>query len=141
MGTDKALSLAKEKDLDLVEVAPKASPPVCKIMDYGKYQYHQKKAEQKHRRMQKKNEMKGIRLTFRTDVGDMNVKIKKAKQFLGAGNSVKVQLFFKGREIVHQDLGRAKMEEFKQALEEEAKVDMAPKRQGYTMIMILSPNK
>ncbi len=141
MGTDKALLLAQEKELDLVEVAPKAKPPVCKIMDYGKYQYHQKKAEQKHRKMQKKTEIKGIRLTFRTDVGDMNVKIKKAQQFLADGNSVKVQLFFKGREIVHQDLGLAKLEEFKQALVEDAKVDMEPKRQGYTMIMILSPNK
>lgn len=131
--------MAEEKGLDLVEVAPKASPPVCKIMDYGKYQYQRKKADQKQRKAQKKNEIKGIRLTLRTDVGDLEVKLKKAKQFLAAGHSLKIQLMFKGREIVHKDLGLAKLEKFKEDLAEVAKVDQEPKRQGYTMIMILSP--
>ncbi len=139
MGTDKARALAEEKGLDLVEVAPKAQPPVCKIMDYGKYQYQQKKADQKQRKAQKKREMKGVRLTLRTDVGDMEVKLKRARKFLEAGNSLKVQLMFKGREIVHRDLGLAKMEEFKEKLSDIAKVDQEPKKQGYTMNMILSP--
>ena len=141
MGIEKALAIAEEKGLDLVEVAPKANPPVCKIMDYGKYQYQQKKAEKKQRKMQKKSEMKGIRLTLRTDVGDMEIKLKKAKAFLKAGHSVKVQLMFKGREIVHKDLGLAKLEKFKESLAEVAKVDQEPKKQGYTMVMILSPLK
>lgn len=141
MGTEKALKLAQEKDLDLAEVAPKASPPVCKIMDYGKYQYHQKKAEQKHKKMQKKSEIKGVRLSLRTGPGDMQIKANKAKEFLKAGCGLKVQLIFKGREMQHKDLGYAKMEEFREMLKEEAKLDQPAKGQGYTLVMILSPMK
>jgi len=141
MGTDKARGLAEEQGLDLVEVSPKATPPVCKIMDYGKFQYQQKKVDQKQKKAQKKREMKGIRLTLRTDVGDMEVKLKRAKQFLDAGNSLKIQLMFKGREIVHKDLGLAKMIQFRDGLLDIAKVDQEPKSQGHTMNMILSPLK
>jgi translation initiation factor IF-3 len=141
MGIDKALTLAHEKGLDLIEVSPKATPPVCKIMDYGKYLYQIRKAEQKQKKGMKKTEIKGIRLSLRTDVGDLNTKIKKAKEFLADGNVVKVQLMFKGREIIHNELGYAKMNIFKEALKDCARVDMYPKMQGHMMHMMLSPLK
>lgn len=141
MAIEKALALAEEKGLDLVEVAPKANPPVCKVIDYGKYLYHQKKIDQKHRKMQKKSEMKGIRLSMRTDQGDMDIKVKRAKKFLAEGNSLKVQLIFKGREMQHKDLGFEKMNQLKEMLADVAKVDQEPKSQGYQMIMILNPLK
>src|SRR3989339_798785 len=139
MGLDKALALAHEKNLDLIEVSPKANPPVCKIMDYGKYLYQLKKAEQKQKKGMKKTEIKGIRLSLRTDVGDLNIKINKAKQFLADGNIVKVQLMFKGREIIHSELGLAKIITFRDALKEVAKIDLEPKMQGHMMNMMLSP--
>jgi len=141
MGLDKALALAHEKNLDLIEVSPKANPPVCKIMDYGKYLYQLKKAEQKQKKGMKKTEIKGIRLSLRTDVGDLNIKINKAKQFLADGNIVKVQLMFKGREIIHSELGLAKIITFRDALKEVAKIDLEPKMQGHMMNMMLSPLK
>ena len=141
MGTEKAMAMAKDKGVDLVEVAPKASPPVCKLMDYGKYQYHQKKADQKHKKMQKKSEIKGVRLTLRTDIGALEMKANKARKFVEAGNGLKVQLIFKGREMQHKDLGYKKMEEFKELLKDIAKVDQPAKGQGYTLVMILSPLK
>lgn len=141
MGIDKALALAHEKGLDLIEVSPKATPPVCKIMDYGKYLYQIRKAEQKQRKGMKKTEIKGIRLSLRTDIGDLNIKIKKAKEFLANGNNVKVQLMFKGREIIHHELGVAKINMFKDALKDCAKVDQEPRTQGHMMNMMLSPLK
>jgi len=141
MGTGKAMALAQEQGLDLIEVAPKANPPVCKVMDYGKYQYHQKKIDQKQRKSQKKSEIKGIRLSLRTDKGSMEMKANSAIKFLKEGNGVKVQLIFKGREMQHKDLGYNKMHEFKDMLKEYSKVDQDPKGQGYTLVMILSPVK
>ena len=141
MATEKALTLAKEKDLDLAEVAPNANPPVCKIIDYGKYQYHQKKVETKHRKMQKKTEVKGVRMGFKTGEHDMQVKARQAKKFLEAGNAVKVSLIFRGREAAYKHLAIAKMNKFAEGLLEVAKVDTAPKKQGNTLLMILTPIK
>ena len=138
MATDKALGMAKAKEVDLVEVSPNAKPPVCKLMDYGKYQYKQKKIDQKHKKMQKQSEVKGIRIGFRTDVHDMEVKRKQAIKFLSARNIVKVSLIFKGRELAHVDLGMAKMKQFAETLEEEANLEEGPKRQGNNLIMILT---
>ncbi len=141
VGVEKAMSLAKENDVDLVEVAPNATPPVCRLMDYGKYLYRMKKQERKHKAKQKKHEVKGVRVSLRTDVHDLEVKMKRARKFIEEGNSLKVQLIFRGREITHFDLAVEKMEYIKEQLKDIAKVDQEPKRQGYNLLMILSPLK
>lgn len=141
MATEKALEMAKAKTIDLVEVSPNANPPVCRLMDYGKYQYKQKKIDQKHKKMQKQSEVKGIRVGFRTDSHDMEVKRKAAEKFLKARNIVKVSLIFKGRELAHADLAIEKLKKFAEDLEDIANVDEGPKRQGNNLIMILSPIK
>lgn len=110
-------------------------------MDFGKHLYKQKKLLQKQRSKQKKSEVKGVRLSLRTGEHDIQVKIKKARQFLEAGHSLKVALIFKGREISHFDLAVEKMQTFKKELADIAKVDQEPKKQGYNLFMILSPLK
>jgi translation initiation factor IF-3 len=136
-----AKAMAEREELDLVEVAPNANPPVCKIMDYGKHLYKIKKQLQKQRSSMSKHEVKGIRLSLRTDTHDIEVKVKRARKFLAQGHSLKVALIFKGRELSHFDLALAKMEVIKKALEDVAKVDQQPKKQGYNLFMILSPLK
>lgn len=139
MGLTKALEMAKEHNLDLVEVAPNARPPVCRIMDYGKHQYKQKKQEQKHRKMQKQTEVKGIRISLRTSSHDLETKAKQAERFFKQRNLVKVSLVFRGREHAHQELGYKKMKEFIDILGEEAVVEQEPKKQGNNLMMILAP--
>jgi translation initiation factor IF-3 len=141
MATEKALELAKKEELDLAEMAPNATPPVCKIIDYGKYQYHQKKVDTKHRKMQKKNEVKGVRLGFKTGEHDIQTKAKQAKKFLEAGNSVKVSLIFRGREAAYKDLASKKMLKFYEEVKDVCKLEQSPKKQGNTLIMILTPHK
>lgn len=141
MATEKALTMAKEKDIDLVEVSPNANPPVCKLMDFGKYRYKQKKIDKKHKKMQKQSEVKGVRVGFRTDDHDMEVKRKQAEKFLKERNIVKVSLIFKGRELAHVDLAMEKLTKFAETLEEIAQVEEGPKRQGNNLIMILTPLK
>ncbi|MFH1284784.1 MAG: translation initiation factor IF-3 [Candidatus Peregrinibacteria bacterium] len=137
--SEKALSLAREKELDLCEVSPNSSPPVCKIMDYGKYQYHQKKIETKHKKMQKKTEVKGVRMGFKTGEHDMEVKCKQARKFLEARNAVKVSLIFRGREAMYKDLAREKLMKFYEPLADICTMDTPPKGQGNTLLMILTP--
>ncbi len=139
--TEEALKMAEERGLDLVEVAPKASPPVCKILDYGKYIYRQNKIEQKHKRLQKQAEMKGIRLSFRIDQHDLETKIRQARTFLEDRNSVKVTLVFRGREAAYVDLARSKLDLFYNSLKDIAQLEDTPRKQGSSMIMILAPNK
>jgi len=136
---EKALAMAEEKGLDLAEVAPNVSPPVCKILDYGKYQYHQKKIETKHRKMQKKAEMKGIRLGFKTGDHDIQIKVNQAKKFLEAGNAVKVALIFKGREAMYKHLAEGKMVKFYDGLKDICALESSPKSQGNVLIMVLTP--
>lgn len=131
--------MAKEAGLDLVEVAPNVHPPVCRVMDYGKHVYKMKKQERKHQAKQKKHEVKGIRISLRTDVHDLDVKVKRARKFLEQGNSLKVALVFRGREVTHFDLAAEKMEYIKDQLKDISKVDQEPKKQGYNLFMILSP--
>jgi len=133
--------MARELEMDLAEVAPNANPPVCKILDYGKYQYHQRKVDTKHKKMQKKAEIKGVRLGFKTGDHDIEVKAKQAKGFLEDGNSVKVTLIFRGRESMYKDLGIEKMKKFYESVKDVATIDMSPKSQGNMLIMILTPNK
>ncbi len=141
MSTDKARELAESLELDLAEVAPNVNPPVCKILDYGKYQYHQKKVDTKHRKTQKKTEVKGVRMGFKTGDHDILVKAKQAEKFLKAGNSVKVSLIFRGRESMFKDLATEKMKKFFTLLEEIAVIETEPKKQGNTLIMILNSKK
>lgn len=141
MGTSKALALAKEMGLDLVEVSPTVFPPVCRIMDFGKYLYRQRKADAKHKAHQKGGEMKGIRLSIRTDKHDIDVKLNKCKDFLKEGNSLKFSLIFRGREVTHIELGFEKMNYVKEELKDFAKIDQDAKRQGNSLVMILSPLK
>ncbi|MDP2642748.1 MAG: translation initiation factor IF-3 [Candidatus Peregrinibacteria bacterium] len=138
---EKALEMAREQELDLAEVAPNAKPPVCKILDYGKYLYHQKKVDTKHKKMQKKAEIKGVRLGFKTGDHDIETKAKQARGFLAEGNSVKVTLIFRGRESMYKDLATDKLRKFYESLKDVANVDMSPKNQGNMLIMILTPNK
>jgi len=141
MATEKALAMAAEKGLDLAEVAPNVNPPACKIMDYGKYQYHQKKIETKHKKMQKKGGIKGIRLGFKTGDHDLQIKTNQAKRFLQDGNTVKVALIFRGREVIYRDLAMEKMKKIADEVRDIAQVDESPKLQGNTLIMILTPHK
>lgn len=136
-----ALNLAQEAEMDLVEVAPKADPPVCKILDYGKFLYRQNKIEQKHKKMQKQTEMKGIRITFRIDTHDLETKIRQAKGFIEDRNGVKVTLVFRGREATHSDIAKKKLDLFYDSLKDIAHMEQSPKRQGNTMFMILVPLK
>ena len=136
---EEALKLAEDEGLDLVEVAPKAVPPVCKILDYGKYLYRQNKIDQKHKKMQKTAEMKTIRLTLRIDSHDLETKIRQAKGFLADRSSVKVMLMFKGREAAHADLGKQKLDLFSQSLQDVAQLEAPPRKLGSQMIMILIP--
>lgn len=141
MPIEKALALADERETDLVEVSPKANPPVCKIMDYGKYLYKLKKQEQQHKKNTKKTEVKGVRIGLSTGVHDLEVKKKQAIRFLKDRNLVKVVIIFRGRELVHKELGKEKMYEFAKELEEYADVDSQPKHSGYQTVMVLSPKK
>jgi len=122
-------------------VAPNADPPVCKIIDYGKYQYHQKKVEQKHRRQQKQTEVKGVRIGFRTGEHDIEVKAKKARKFLAGRNMVKITLVFRGREAQHFALAKAKLMQFAEVVSDVANIEQEPKKQGNTLFMLLAPIK
>lgn len=140
MPTEEALELAQKKELDLVEVAPLANPPVCKLMDYGNYLYSLKKKTKKQKKV-KKTETKTIRLSIRTDKHDLEVKANQARRFLEGRNLIKVVLIFRGREVTHQDLAITKMNEFYKLIEDISTIEQEPKRQGYQMVMILNPLK
>lgn len=136
---EKGLEMARGLELDLVEVAPNAAPPVCKIMDFGKFLYRQKKQEQKQKKSQKQGEVKGIRLSMRTDTHDLEVKAEKAKMFLKERNLVKVAMILRGRELAHMDLARNKMKVFSDMLLETGKIEEMPKKQGHNLIMMITP--
>lgn len=136
---ERAKEMAREQELDLVEVAPNANPPVCKIMDYGKYMYRQQKMERKHKAQQKQTEVKGIRISLRIGTNDLEVKAKQAKKFLADRNLVKVVLMFRGREAAHLNLGRDKLDQLYNMLKDVAKIEEPAKRQGNQLIMMLAP--
>lgn len=138
---EEALKMAQEAGLDLVEVAPKVSPPVCKILDYGKYLYRQNKLERKQKKQNKQSEMKGVRITFRIDRHDLETKVKQARKFIEARNGVKVTLMFRGREAAHSEIAKEKLDFFFQSLQDVALLEQPPKKQGNTMFMILVPHK
>lgn len=136
-----ALAEAEKKDLDLVEVAPNSSPPVCRIMDYGKHLYQQSKKSHGTKKSQSTVQLKEIRIRPKTEEHDLQVKLRHIQRFLEQNNKVKVTMMFRGREIVYADKGRQTMEMIKDRLGDICVVDQFPKREGRNMIMILSPPK
>ncbi len=137
---DEALRRAEEAQLDLVEVAPTAQPPVCRILDYGKFKYQQHKKEVEARRKQTTTSVKELRLGYRTDVGDLERQVQKAREFLVGGDRVKFTLRFRGRELAYQDLGRQKLMRVCQALADVATVEGTPRMEGRLMGVVLAPS-
>ncbi|MBL7184285.1 MAG: translation initiation factor IF-3 [Anaerolineae bacterium] len=135
-----ALEAAQARDLDLVEVAPNADPPVCRLMDYGKFLYDQAKKEKKARKAQK-TEVKEIRLRPKTGVHDVAFKVRDARRFLKDGLKVKVRVRFRGREITYPEIGREMLKRIAQELEDVSSIEQSPRMEGRSMLMILSPNK
>lgn len=136
--TAQAIEQAYEAGLDLVEVSPGAEPPVCKILDYGKYKYEQQKKAAEARKKQKTIDVKEVKIRPGIEAHDYNVKMRNARRFLEEGNKVKVTMRFRGREMAHQDIGRDLLERMKQELSDVSKVDLEPKMEGRQIIMVLS---
>ena len=139
MSSAQALALAEEKELDLVKIAPQATPPVCKIMDYGKFRFEQLKREKEARKNQRVVEIKEIRMSPSIDTNDLNTKIKNAMKFLKDGNRVKVTVRFRGREMAHTSLGEVLLKQFGESCAEVATVEKGAKLEGRNMSMFLSP--
>ncbi|MEM7596831.1 MAG: translation initiation factor IF-3 [Pseudomonadota bacterium] len=136
---ERAMELAEAAELDLVEISPNASPPVCKIMDYGKFKYEQQKRESEARKKQKIIEVKEVKFRPNTDTHDYDVKMRNVTRFLENGDKVKVTLRFRGREMAHQDLGRDLLTRVADDIEGLGKVENMPKMEGRQMIMIIAP--
>ena len=134
-----AIAKAKNENLDLIEIAPNARPPVCKIMDMGKFKYDQQKKINKAKKKQKKIDLKEIKLRPVTEVHDYTFKIKNAQKFLSKGDKVKFTIRFKGREMQHANLGNELMEKIKVDIKEIGKVELQPKLEGKQMIMVIQP--
>ncbi len=141
VNTDEALSLAESKELDLVEISPNASPPVCKILDYGKYKFDQKKRNREAQKKQKRTQLKEIKMRPKIDHHDYDFKKKHIETFLSKGDKVKVTLQFRGREMAHIDLGEAILQKLKGDLEGSVIIEKEPKLEGRQMSMILAPAK
>ncbi|HIY09128.1 MAG TPA: translation initiation factor IF-3 [Firmicutes bacterium] len=139
MSSRDAMKLAIEKNLDLVKIAPQATPPVCRIMDYGKYRFEQAKREKEAKKNQRVIEIKEIRLSLNIDVHDFETKVNHARKFLSSGNKVKVSIRFRGREMAHAQLGTGTMQRFADACAEFSNVEKLPKLEGRSMTMFLSP--
>ncbi|KUO56555.1 MAG: translation initiation factor IF-3 [Alphaproteobacteria bacterium BRH_c36] len=139
VNTDEALERAVNANLDLVEISPDAEPPVCKIMDYGKFKFEQQKKAAEARKKQKIVELKEIKMRPSIDDHDYDVKVRAIRRFFDDGDKVKVTLRFRGREMAHQDLGRKVLERVKAELETIAKVESEPRMEGRQMVMVLAP--
>ena len=141
MSLNAALNMAEEAGLDLVEIAPMAKPPVCKIMDYGKFKYQEQKKAHEARLKQKQVQVKEVKLRPGTDENDYQIKLRNLKRFLDEGDKCKVTLRFRGREMAHQEFGLRQLERIKADLEELGQVEQMPKMEGRQMIMIIAPKK
>lgn len=139
MSAKEALKLAEERDLDLVKIAPQATPPVCKIMDYGKYVFEQSKREKEARKNQKVVEIKEIRMFSTIDTNDFNTKVNQALKFLRSGDKIKVSVRFRKRAIAHPHLGEELLEKFKEACAEAGVVEKPSKMEGRALVMFVSP--
>jgi translation initiation factor IF-3 len=141
MSTREAIFVAQDRGTDLVEVAPQAKPPVCRLMDYGKFLYEAQKRERDARKSQTKVEIKEIRLRPKTGDHDIHYKLENARKFLKRGAKVKVRIRFRGREVTHPQVGRDLMDRVAQELSDVAVVEKYPSMEGMTMLMILGPNQ
>lgn len=141
MAIEEALRLAQDADLDLVEVSPNAAPPVCRIMDFGKYQFEAKKQLNANRKKQKQIQVKEIKFRPRTEEGDYQTKVRKLREFLEKGDKTKVTLRYRGREFAHQELGLELLKRVAEDLEEFGTVEQMPKMEGRQMVMMISPKK
>lgn len=138
---NEAYDIAADYDLDLVEIAPDADPPVCKVLDYGKYRYKQQKKEKERRKKSQSMQLKEIRFRPRTDTHDFNFKTDHARDFLEKGNKVKAYVQFRGRDIMYKDQGMDLLRRFIEELQELAKIDQPPKMEGRRMTTVLSPHR
>ena len=138
MSAEQALKLAEEANMDLVKIAPTAVPPVCRVMDYGKYRFEQQKKEKENKKNQKVVETKEVRLSINIDTNDFNTKVNQANKFLKNGDKVKVSIRFRGREMAHSKLGLDVMERFGQAIEG-GTIEKAAKLEGRNMLMFIAP--
>lgn len=141
MSAKDAMKLAREANLDLVKIAPTAKPPVCKIIDYGKYRYEQARKEKEARKKQKVIDVKEIRLSPNIDVNDLNTKSNQARKFIKGGDKVKVTVRFRGRELAHTDSGKVILDNFAQKLSDIAVIDKPAKLEGKNMVMFLSEKR
>ncbi len=139
MSTRDALRMAEEQELDLVKIAPQAAPPVCKLMDYGKFRFEQQKKDKEAKKNQKVIDVKEIRLSLNIDTNDFNTKVGQAMKFVKAGHKLKVSIRFRGREMAHTNLGLEVEKRFAEVMSEIAVVDKAPKLEGRSMQMYMSP--
>jgi len=139
MSSLEALRIAEEKNLDLVKISPNAVPPVCKVMDYGKYRFEQTKREKEARKNQRVVEIKEVRMSPSIDVNDFNVKLRNAQKFLADGNRCKVTVRFRGREMAHTDIGQDLLLKFAEGVADVAVMDKSPKLEGRHMSIFLSP--
>ena len=139
MPLSEALKAAQEQDLDLVEVAPTADPPVCRVLDYGRFRYEQAKKDRESRKGHRGQEMREVRMRPRTDGHDLEVKGRRVRKFLEEGQKVKLSVFFRGREITHPEFGVTLLRRVAESLEGAAKLEKAPSMEGRAMTMILSP--
>ena len=141
MSSRDAMKLAQEAELDLVKIAPGAKPPVCKIIDYGKYKYEQTRKEKEAKKKQKTVEIKEVRLSPNIDTNDLNTKVNNAKKFISKGNKVKVTLRFRGREMAHVQQSKHILDDFAKQLEDVATVEKAAKLEGRNMSMVLAAKR
>jgi translation initiation factor IF-3 len=141
MSAREAMKQAREAELDLVKIAPNAKPPVCKIIDYGKYRYELARKEKEAKKKQKTIEVKEVRLSPNIDTNDLNTKVNQARKFLSKGDKVKVALRFRGREMAHVNASKGILDEFAEKLSDIAVVDKAPKLEGRNMVMFLTEKK
>ena len=139
MSSKEAMKLAREAELDLVKIAPNAKPPVCKIIDYGKYRYELARKEKEAKKKQKTIDVKEVRLSPNIDKNDLNTKVNQARKFLSKGDKVKVTLRFRGRELAHVNASKYILDDFAKALEDVATIDKKPKFEGRSMTMFLAP--
>ena len=139
LSPDEARKIAEERGMDLVEIAPNAEPPVCRLMDYGKYLYASAKKKQESKKKQKQITVKEIKFRPGTDIGDYDIKVRNLTKFLDAGNKVKVTLRFRGREMAHQELGMEMLKRVEEDLKEIGVVEQMPKMEGRQMVMVLVP--
>ncbi len=141
MSSKEAYFKAKDAGLDLVKISPNAKPPVCKIVDYGKYRYEQARRAKEAKKKQRTVETKEIRLSPNIDTNDLNTKVNQARKFLEKGNKIKVSLRFRGREMAHKDVGREILDSFFEQLKDVSSVDKPAKMEGRSMVMFLSATK